>query len=74
MAMFQEKSTGAFGVNGVPYRRAKDCRNGVCMYDTIKDVEQGIIFGIDSFVKVLVPPDYDNETRVHQIPPTQAAP
>ena len=53
--MFQEKSTGTFGVNGVPYRRAKDPRNGVCMYDKIEDVKQGIIVGIGSFVKVLIP-------------------
>ena len=67
-AMFQEKSTGAFEVQGDPYRRAKDPNNGKCFYDKIKD--GNIIVGIGSFVKVLVPPDYDNETRVMQFPPT----
>ena len=36
------------------------------MYDKIEDVKQGIIVGIGSCVKVLVPPDYDNEQRVQQ--------
>ena len=43
-----------------------------CRYNTIQDVEQGqgIIVGIGSFVKVLVPPDYDNEMRVQQFAAT----
>ena len=68
--MFQEKSTGAFEVHGVPYRRAKDPNNGVCIYDKITDAKQGIIVGIGSFVKVLVLPDYDNATRVQHFDPT----
>ena len=69
-ARFQEQSTGAFEVHGDPYRLAKDGRPGVCRYNEIKDGKQGIICGIGSFVKVLVPPDYDNETRVQQFAAT----
>jgi hypothetical protein len=69
-ARFKEQSTGAFEVHGDPYRLAKDGRPGVCRYNEIKDGKQGIICGIGSFVKVLVPPDYDNETRVQQFAAT----
>ena len=41
------------------------------MYDKIKDDEQKIIVEIGSFVKVLVPPDCDNETRARQFLPTE---
>ena len=74
-ARFQEQSTGAFEVHGDAYRLAKDPRTGVCRYNEIikhdhRDGKQGIIVGIGSFVKVLVPPDYLNETRVRQFDPT----
>ena len=50
-------------------------RSGVCRYDTITkydhtDDKKGIIVKIGSFVRVLVPPDYDNETRVQQFAAT----